>query len=615
MEQRVFRRRIIVGAFLLIAIIVFLIIRFASLHFSSKIILNSNQQLNIRRGLITDRRGHLLAMSVEYRSLFANPHELADIQQTSRALSPVLGLSAQSLMNKLSGDRHFVWLYRKLDDYRADIIQKLNIKGLYFKREFKRVYPYGRLASNILGFAGIDNSGLEGIEYNFNDILIGKDRDDSEEAQYGLKLGNNITLTIDAYIQYESEKEIKEAVARHGAKQGVALVLEVHTGRILALAKYPDFNPNRYYDYTPFSRRNFSVIDAIEPGSTMKIISLASLIEKGYPALKRRYLCEGSITIGDATINCTGIHGNVGMSEIISKSCNVGIILAMKDIKKDEFYSMLQRFGFGKRACGEFPGETDGILRPPAQWSGLSKYSMAIGHEMSATSLQIAAAFAAIANGGTLYSPAIIESIESSRGDKMQSFSPRSKGQIISPSTAAVLMKLMRGVVQKGTGEMAASYYYSVVGKTGTSKKFIRTQGSYSDRVISSFAGIAPYQEPDVCILVLIDDPLDKQSGGTIAAPVFAHIVDKILPYRGVKNSSIRPELPIHKKRGKKIPHISLMPDFRDMDLKESMAVLSVMQDEHSITYRVSGTGRVYAQKPLPRSTVKEKQRILLYLK
>jgi cell division protein FtsI (penicillin-binding protein 3) len=404
-------------------------------------------------------------------------------------------------------------------------------------------------------------------------------------------------------------------VLHHGAKQGAVLVMEVATGRILALAHYPSFDPNVYFRYSPFMRRNFSVIDSFEPGSTMKVLSLAALLEHGRSFQGKRFNCEGSVVIGDTTINCTGVHGSLDIEGVISRSCNVGVIKAMKELGKDELYATLARFGFGRKACGDFPGETEGIFRPTARWSGLSKYSISIGQELSVTSLQMGAAFCAVANDGIMNMPSIIEAVESPEGELIQTFYPRTRGRVISSATAATLMKLMRSVVTRGTGLMAASAYYDAVGKTGTSQKFIRQSGVYSDRVIASFVGIAPYERPEICVLVLIDDPVDKLSGGVIAAPVFSRIIDAALPYSGVKKGASSGRLPIHKKERHLYSGGATMPDFRGAGLARSLDALVALQREWDIEYRISGSGGVYEQSPRAGTPLSRKQKIILYLK
>ncbi|HOO73022.1 MAG TPA: penicillin-binding transpeptidase domain-containing protein [Spirochaetota bacterium] len=615
MSQGVFRRRVYISAVLFAIVSLFLIARLTTLHFSGKIILDDTVTPEVRRGYIKDRKGSVLAMTIESYSLFADPREVDDPSRASAALEPLIRIPASAIEKKLEKNKSFVWIRRKLDEYTRDRVNDLGIKGLYFRKEALRVYPQKNLASNIIGFVGVDNTGLEGIEYGFNDVLSAGGKTSGADAEYELIRGSNVWLTIDRFIQYTAEKEIEQSVVRHGAKQGAVLVMEVTTGRVLALAHYPNFDPNYYYRYSPFMRRNFSVIDSFEPGSTMKIISLAALVHYGKYRPGRIYKCEGSIDIGDATINCTGIHGSLDMEGVISKSCNVGVIKAVKELKKEELYTMLQTFGFGQKACGDFPGETEGILRPTEKWSGLSKYSIAIGQELSVTSLQLGAAFCAIANGGVMNSPSIIEAVETPEGEMIQSFYPRTKGRVISSSTADHLLKMMRSVVTKGTGEMAATVYYEAAGKTGTSQKFIRQRGVYSDRVISSFIGVAPYNRPEVCVLVFVDDPADRQPGGVIAAPAFSHILDRVLPIMGVKKRNLKAKVPIHVKDTQGKTMSASMPDFRGKTLPEALDILVSLQRVKTIDYRISGAGSVYAQKPRPGDALPDGEKIILYFK
>ncbi|HOW82914.1 MAG TPA: penicillin-binding transpeptidase domain-containing protein [Spirochaetota bacterium] len=615
MDQGIFRRRVYISAVLFALASLFLIGKLASLHFSGKILIDSNPRPEIRRGAIKDRNGYILAMTIESRSLFANPMEIDNAADVASLIGPIIGLPSREIEERLGKKRHFVWLRRKLDDRTAEQVRSLGLKGLYFKNEHLRVYPNRNLASNIIGFAGIDNNGLEGIEFGHDDLLMAKGVDAGSDADYALIRGKNVWLTIDRFVQGVAEAEIEASVRRHSARQGAALVMEVATGRVLALAHYPNFDPNRYYEYPAFARRNFSVIDSFEPGSTMKIISLAALVEYGRLVPGRYYTCAGSVDIGDATINCTGIHGTLDMEGIISNSCNVGIIKAVKDLKREELYSMLRRFGFGQKSCGDLPGETEGILRPTVKWSGLSKYSICIGQEISVTSLQLGAAFSAIANGGVLNAPALIEAVEDPSGEIIQGFYPRARGRAVSKATSDYLLRMMRSVVRHGTGGMAASVYYDSAGKTGTSQKFIRQAGAYSDRVISSFIGIAPYGRPEICVLVFIDDPVDRLSGGTIAAPAFSRIIDTVLPVLGVKNGSMNAKVPIHKP-GERRPSIgSVMPDFRGMDLVEAVEALSTLQKERGVEYRISGEGKVYDQQPASGVRFTGKETIILYMK
>ena len=598
MNDRIFRKRVLITGLIASLVIVILIIRLFTLHFSSKIIVPPDNDFEPRRGFIKDRNGFILAMSIEVNSVFANPEEISNIEDTANILSALLKTDEGMILSRLKKKKRFVWLKRKVDDDTAKKISERKLSGIHIKKEYKRVYPHEKTASGIIGFVGIDNNGLDGIEYSQNDILSGKSSGSTELDGNDL-YGGNVTLTLDRYIQQTADAEIEKAVTANKARQGAAIVLDVKTGKILALGKYPNYNPNEYDRYNQFARSAFTVINSFEPGSTLKIISLSSMLEHDPNVMTRSINCNGSVEIADAVINCTGVHGDLKMPDIIKYSCNVGVIKSASHIKKEHLNSTLKKFNFGIKVTNEFPGESDGILRSVDTWSGLSKYSMSIGHEFSVTSLQMAAAFGAIGNRGVYMTPALIESIERCDGRIVRSFFPKTKGRVISEDISNKLMDLMRGVVTNGTGKRAASKYYEIVGKTGTSQKYMKKTGAYSDRVISSFIGLAPYRNPEICILVVIDDPENKQSGGSIAAPVFAEITDSILPYMGVKGSYIKPIPPVKKIADDNIFDGKTIPDFRGKRLSESLRILIEIQKKFDITYSISGGGgRVNSQKP-----------------
>ncbi len=589
------------------------IIRLATLHFSNRVAIPDESKTETLRGYIKDRNGYLLALSIEKNSLFANPDEIKNPGETARFLSPLLKLPMETIKQKLVKKKRFVWLKRKLDDSTAANIQKSGIKGLYFRREFNRVYPHGSLAANIIGFVGLDNNGLAGIEYSFNDSLSqGKYGTWSSSSEKGY--GYSIVLTIDRFIQHVAEQEIKDAVVRYGARQGAVLAVEVKTGKVLALAKYPTYDPNFYYGYQPFPLRNFSIIDSYEPGSTFKIISLISMLEHDPKITETYFTCKGFIDIADVRINCTGVHGRVNMNDIIRYSCNVGVIEAMKSLPKKALYETLIKFGFGKKTGEELPGETEGILRDPDKWSGLSKYSISIGQEVSVTSVQLAAAFGAVANGGIYISPTVIESIQDRDGNEIRRFKPAIRGRVASRSACEKALRMMVGVVASGTGRRAGSKYYCISGKTGTSQKFVRAKG-YTDRVLSSFIGLAPCAEPEVCILVILDDPADKLSGGLIATPVFSDIIDRVLGQQGVKKPWIPAIDPARKASERPAYRGPAMPDFSGMRLPAALDLLVEMRKKTSSNYSILGSGKVYRQSPAPGSMLKTGQDIVLYLR
>ncbi|MBN2077558.1 MAG: transpeptidase family protein [Spirochaetes bacterium] len=611
MNQTAFKRRVYIAGFFFALLSLGFIVRLFNLHFSPRVVLPEDSKPEARRGVIRDRNGFILALSIESHSLFVNPEEIRDPEGTARAVARVLGVTPEGLLEKLKKKRRFIWIRRKMDDDQAGAIRKLGLPGLHFKKEYRRVYPHEGLASNVIGFVGVDNEGLAGIEYSFEAALSGEEGGFRREAD-GLIFGRNINLAIDRYIQEKAEREIEKAVARHGAKQGSVVVMEVKTGRILAMAKSPGFDPNRFHVYSPFDLRNFSFIDSYEPGSTMKIISLASILTHRPSVAGKSFNCTGYIDIADVRINCTGIHGTLGMKDVIRHSCNVGVIKAMRGIRKKDLFATLETFRFGRKTGLELPGETEGILRPVEKWSGLSKYSIGIGQEISVTSVQLAAAFSAIANGGVYVAPTIIETIEEHDGVRIRNFAPAVKGRVVTEAMAKDLIGMMRGVVEGGTGAAARSPHFCVAGKTGTSQKFVRAKG-YSDRVLASFIGVAPCEDPVVCVLVIIDDPADRQSGGRIAAPVFGRLIDPILIRLGAGAPMIRAETPVQRPPEKPVFDGKTMPDFNGKRLPEALDLLLEMRRKAGVRYAIRGTGRVFEQRPAPGTLLNDGDEVLLF--
>ncbi|MFC1669679.1 penicillin-binding transpeptidase domain-containing protein [Spirochaetota bacterium] len=613
MDEKIFKRRVFISGLIILIISVFIVIKLFTLHFTEKIIIPKNGISITKRGYIKDRNGYLLAISIETDSLFANNEKINNPGDVASAISRIIGMPPPSIKKKLLPKKKFIWIKRKIRDSQSREIRKLKIDGLYFKKEYKRLYPYGNLASNLIGFVGVDNSGLDGVEYHYDSIL--SPRDDTVLNNSNIRVGKTISLTIDRFIQYSSEMIIKKAVKRLGAKQGVVVVMEVKTGRILALAKYPNFDPNQYYKFSSQARRNYSVIDSFEPGSTLKIISTASILEKKPALVNQKYLCKGKIKVEDIEIKCTGSHGLIDFNSVLKNSCNVGIIKAISKIKKSDLYGTLRRFGFGKKIDLGLPGESEGILRPVGKWSGVSKQSISIGYEISVTSLQLVAAFGAIANGGIYIAPSIIESIDDYDEDNMEGYKPRIIGRVINAKIAKRLMKLMRVVVSKGTGSKASSKYFKVVGKTGTARKFSRGKRMYTNNVLSSFIGIAPYENPEACILVIIDEPRNSLSGGKAAAPLFKEVVDAVLPKMGAKNEMKFAKQLMRSKKRKFDFSGNAMPNFKGLGLHDSIRLLTEVQKSFDINYILKGTGMVYAQKPLPGRNLGNYRKIILYFK
>jgi cell division protein FtsI/penicillin-binding protein 2 len=575
-----------------------LIVRLGMLHFSDKIPRPdpADRHSYVRRGYIKDANGAILAMSIDARSLYVNPQDIKNPEDVAAKLAPLLGVSEQYVLQRVARHtKRFVWVKRKLTDQTADAVAALDIKGLHFKKEYLRVYPYGTLAANLIGFTNADNYGMEGLEYKFDDALTSYDDFFFKSPEGDFRCGHSVVLTIDRVVQYAAEKTVRAAVEQTGAKQGVIIISETKTGKVLALAKYPTYDPNNYRAYSPEHRNNFTVSEPFEPGSTMKIFSAAAWLSGRKKGAAERWNCTGGIDIMDEHINCTGTHGSVDLYDSIRYSCNVGIISMMKDVSAGHFHSVLRGFGFGERTTRDMAGESSGVLRDLKDWSGLSKYSSAIGQEVSVTSLQMAAAYGAIANDGVYYQPLLVQAVEDERGNVIERTPIRAKGRACSAEIARTLRGMLANVVERGTGKNAASMWYHVAGKTGTAQK--SRGGQYvKDLNISSFAGIAPYENPDVSIVVIIDEPKGVTAGSVVAAPYFAKIVDRVLPYRGVTLSpkkSAPPAVAPDPKFGG-----SVLPDFTGRQLYDAVKMLVVIQDKFPISYNIEGTGKVVRQEP-----------------
>jgi len=617
MNQTVFNRRVLITGIIIVVIAAAFMYRLFNLHFSSKILLSPANSVKIKRGYIKDTNGDILAMSIEQNSVYANPSVIAEPEKTADILSRIVDVDRNRILERLKRDKRFVWIKRKVDDTTAKKIESLNIRGVGFKKEFLRVYPNGSMASQLLGFVGVDNHGLEGMEYKFDGLLTGdSERDRLVKPDREIQQGYSVILTIDRLIQDTAEKALVNGVERSGARRGAAVVMEVSTGRILALAHAPTFNPEKFYSYPPWMLGNYSVVDSFEPGSTLKLFSMITILERNPDILKKTFTCDGEIKIGEITINCISTHGRVSCEDIIAYSCNVGQISAMKHIKKAHLYDTLKRFGFGSATGVEIPGESSGILRPYSGWSGLSKYSIAIGQEISVTSIQLTAAVSAIANRGVYMVPAVVEGIENERGQLIQRFYPRSRGKVVNEAVAARIMDMMKEVIRRGTGTLADLAHYRVGGKTGTGQKSMKRGGYIPDTYSASFVGVAPFNDPDVCILVLLDEPKLITSGGRGAAPVFAEIAGRILPYRGNASSIKKAVDPGRSKKGAYWSRYTekQVPDFRGLSHHQALQLLVKLQKNRPVTYTLQGKGRVTAQKPAPGSNWEAQNSIQLQL-
>ena len=506
------------------------------------------------RGTIYDARGRVLAVSVEVDSAFAVPREIEEPETVAAALAGPLKRSPAKLAQHLEGDGEFTWLARKLDPPVAEAIRDLSLPGIHFLKEYKRYYPQGTLAASVLGFVGLDNQGLAGLEFQYDSLVAGKrgERTVLRDARRSTVVsptlpsaaaepGRDLHLTLDASLQHLAETELEAAVREHRARGGSIVMLDPGSGAVLAMASYPGFDPNRFGDYPTEQRKNLAVAHAFEPGSTFKIVTFASALEANLVDPNDVVDCGlGGITLRSTRIRDHQPFGFLSFREVLAKSSNVGTIKAVQRIPRQDFYDDVLRFGFGRPAGIDLPGESPGILRPVEKWSALAPAYISFGQGIAATALQLANAFSVIANGGVLYRPYIVDAVGS--GEELRALRPEPEvvGRPITPSTALQLERMMEAVVSpEGTGEAAQIEGYQVAGKTGTAQTAEPGQGYSAHRRVPNFAGFAPARNPRIVALVVIDTPTaGPVGGGSVAAPVFSRVVGRALAYLGVPPDS-----------------------------------------------------------------------------
>ena len=507
------------------------------------------------RGAIVDRHGKMLAMNLEVPSVFGVPTALDSPARTARALSPVLHVRTDELERKLQQNRGFVWLARKIDPEQGRRLERLPMEGIGVVMEGRRFYPKGPLLSHVLGFAGMDGEGLEGIEHRYESYLRGErrvsviQRDALRRTVFPKGLadeqspppGHQLVLTIDEVIQYIVEKELEAAVARAHAKSGMAIVLEPYSGALLALAVSPRFDPNSVSALGPHHWRNRALTDVYEPGSTMKAILAAAAIEER--VMKPNTLVygeQGRMSVANTVIHDHEKLGWVSFAQVIQKSSNIGAAKAGMELGIQRLHRYLRSFGFGERTEIDLPGESAGLLKNPQKWGRRTVASISMGQEVGVTPMQMLSAVAAIANGGVLMKPYVVSEIRDVHGNVKMQIPPKVKRRVISPETARAVTTILEGVVTEGTGEKAAIDGFRVAGKTGTAQKINPRTGTYSaSQFVSSFVGYVPANNPKLAMIVIIDEPQGDVWGGAVAAPVFNRVGEQVLNYLGVSSNEL----------------------------------------------------------------------------
>lgn len=504
------------------------------------------------RGMIVDRYGKILAMNVEVPSVFGVPNTLDSPLKTARQLSPILHVRTDELERKLRQERSFVWLARKLDPEQGRRLDRLSLDGIGVVMEGRRFYPKGPLLAHVLGFSGMDGEGLEGVEHRYESYLRGEkrmmvvQRDALGRAVFPKGMternptpGQSLTLTIDEVIQYTAEKELEDAVGRAQAKSGTVIVLDPKTGAVLAMAVSPRFDPNAVSALSPERWRNRALTDAYEPGSTMKAMMAAAAIEERVVRPNTMVFGEhGHMTVANTVIHDHERLGWVSFAQVIQKSSNIGAAKTGMALGEQRLYRYLQAFGFGQRTQIDLPGEGAGLIRNPRDWGRRSVASISMGQEIGVTPLQMVTAVAAIANGGVLMKPYVVSEIRDADGHILRQVSPQAKRRVISQETARSVTRILEGVITDGTGTKAAIPGFRVAGKTGTAQKIDPRTGTYSaSRFIASFTGYVPADNPQLAMIVVIDEPQGDAWGGAVAAPVFSRVGGQVLSYLGVSSN------------------------------------------------------------------------------
>lgn len=497
-------------------------------------------ELSPKRGDILDRHLDELAISVKVDSVYVHPREVLEPLQTARALAPILEKQEQELYQVLISDRSFSYLARKIPPRQAQQIRRLHLPGVYFQEETGRIYPGRELAAHVLGFTGVDNEGLAGLEYLYNDSIKGRNTrvhlsvdanrlSYASDARWGQSGGNTLVLNIDRPIQYVAEQVLEDAVRSSQAVSGSVIVMDPHTGEIFAMASYPPFNPNLYSDFGAEIRRNRSILDIYEPGSTFKLVVFSAVLNEGLADPSEFIDCqmETFSIAGRRYREASRGFGLLSFNEVLAKSSNIGTIKLGLRLGEEKLYQYIRKFGFGEKTGIDLPGEQVGLLRPPDQWSKISIGALSIGQEVGVTSLQMLRTIATIANGGYLVTPRVVRRVLTPKGEVL--LEPiASRKRIVRLETTVQMKKALALAVTEGTGVDAQLNGYSSAGKTGTAQIFI--DGEYSrTQYIASYIGFAPLDNPVLAAIVVINEPQGKYYGGHLAAPAFKAIVEQSL--------------------------------------------------------------------------------------
>ena len=491
------------------------------------------------RGTIYDRGGVQLALGEQATTVYANPRQIINARAAAAAAARALGIDENALAAKLADRTHgFVYVQRQADARRAKTLQREKIPGFGFYPEERRSYPLGSVGAQVLGFVGVDDTGLAGLELELDRELAGRAGQETivrDPAGRTIDVvsnrpevdGRDVYLTLDQTIQANAESVLRETVRKWGAKSATAIVLDPRTGAILAMAVQPGYDANAFPRTPRDLERNRAVTDTYEPGSTFKLITVAAALSENLVAPSTRFTLPYSIHVADRVIHDAEERGTVDYSvaQILAHSSNVGAITLAEMLGKDRLASWISRFGFGRRTGIDFPGESSGIVLPKDQWSGSTIGNVPIGQGIAVTAVQMASAYAAIANRGVWSRPHLVDHVDGGGRPSLH------RRRLVARPIAAELMTMLKDVVAEGTGTYAAIPGYQVAGKTGTAQKPDEHGGYSTDRYVASFVGIVPASRPRLVVLVTVDEPHGAIWGGVVAAPAFQEIARFDLQY------------------------------------------------------------------------------------
>jgi len=507
-----------------------------------------------RRGHILDRRGAELASTADLDSVFCNPRQL--VADAVPRLAKAVHLDPGELDKTIASRKtqYFAWVKRRVSPEESSAALALGLPGVSVRKEPRRVYPNGELASTVIGHAGLDGRGLEGVELEYDEALrgtgmevtgirdrLGRDLLMEGSVDASASAGKDLVLTLDKYLTYLTERALEEAVSKHGAKAATSVMLDPHTGEILAMASVPGYNPNTPSDAVERGARNRAIADAYEPGSIMKTVTFSAAFDAGKLKPEDRFDCQlGQMQVGKYHIRDDHPKGVLTAAEVFKYSSNIGTVKIARRIGKETLARAIDRLGFGRPTGVGLPGERRGTVRPVARWGEIELATQAFGQGLTVTPLQMASAYAAIASGGIYHSPRLATRLVSADGRSEPVPRPvdaRPDARVLSESTARTMLTIMQGVTEDGTAKLAAIPGYPVAGKTGTAQKV--SNGRYDpSKYLAAFVGIVPADNPRVVIAVMVDEPHGVHYGGLVAAPVFKEIAEATLRYLGVPPST-----------------------------------------------------------------------------